>query len=296
MNELRERVSRLEDFVGNPQSDDAVSLAVQIARQAEQMASLNTVRSDMMRDMEERFSSMMQDFITMIDLVKENSKRLEDDINILKKAVATPQAMDEAPSKIKVPEPKAFNGGRNAKELENFLWDMEQYFKAAHIPDREKITITSMYLSGDAKLWWRTQMSGETRAGKPQIEDWETLKKELKDQFLPCNTAWIAREALKKLRQTNSVREYVREFSSLMLDIKDMSDADKLFNFLSGLQAWAHAELRRQGVKDLPSAIAAAEGLVDFRPTPIASIGDKKKGQEGKKGKGPSKDFKKSEG
>ena len=49
-------------------------------------------------------------------------------------------------------------------------------------------------------------------------------------------------------------------------------------------------------MKDLPPAIAAAEGLVDFRPSPTASIGDKKKGQEGKKGKGPSKDFKKSKG
>ena len=64
----------------------------------------------------------------------------------------------------------------------------------------------------------------------------ETLKKELKDQFLPTNMAWVAREALKKLRHTGSVRQYVKEFSSLMLDIKNMSEEDKLFNFMSGLQ------------------------------------------------------------
>ena len=50
------------------------------------------------------------------------------------------------------------------------------------------------------------------------------------------NTAWMVRESLKKLKQTDSVRDYVKEFSSLILDIKDMSEVDKLFNFLSGLQ------------------------------------------------------------
>lgn len=54
---------------------------------------------------------------------------------------------------IKVPELKPFTGVRNAKELENFIWDMEQYFRIIHIPDGEKVNITSMYMSSDAKLW-----------------------------------------------------------------------------------------------------------------------------------------------
>ena len=32
------------------------------------------------------------------------------------------------------------------------------FFKAAHVPDGEMVSITSMYLFGDAKLWWRTRM------------------------------------------------------------------------------------------------------------------------------------------
>ena len=55
-------------------------------------------------------------------------------------------------TKVKVPEPKPINGARSAKDLENFLWDMEQYFKVARVPDQEMITITSMYLLRDAKL------------------------------------------------------------------------------------------------------------------------------------------------
>ena len=87
----------------------------------------------------------------------------------------------KASSKVRVPKPKEFNGNRNTKELENFLWAMEQFCKAAHIPDGEKVSITSMNLTGDAKLWWRTTMEDDAESGRPQINTWETLKKELKD-------------------------------------------------------------------------------------------------------------------
>ena len=63
-----------------------------------------------------------------------------------------------------------------------------------------------------------------------------------------------------------------------MLDIHNMSEDDKLFNFMSGLQTWAQVELRRQGVHDIPSAMAAAESLADFRNTPPTPQGDKRSG------------------
>ncbi|KAL0336517.1 UNVERIFIED_CONTAM: hypothetical protein Sradi_4863600 [Sesamum radiatum] len=73
-----------------------------------------------------------------------------------------------------------------------------------------------------------------------------------------------------------------------MLDIRDMSEEDKLFNFLSGLKTWAQTELRAQGVKDLPSAIAAADRLVDFWVTSSFDPEKKKKDfgkEKGKSGK-----------
>ncbi|KAL0336608.1 UNVERIFIED_CONTAM: hypothetical protein Sradi_4872700 [Sesamum radiatum] len=146
-----------------------------------------------------------------------------------------------------------------------------------------------MYLTGDAKLWWRTRLSDNASANRDKIETWDILKKELKDQFLPCNTSWLARESLWKLRHVGTVRDYVKEFSSLMLDVRDMPEEDKLFNFLLGLQTWAQTELRRQGVKDLSSAIATADRLVDFRVAHSSDLEKKKKdsGKEKEKsGKG----------
>ena len=52
------------------------------------------------------------------------------------------------------------------KELENFLWDIEQFFKATHIPDGE-VSITTMYLTSDAKLWWRTRMEDDAKSRRP---------------------------------------------------------------------------------------------------------------------------------
>lgn len=48
------------------------------------------------------------------------------------------------------------------------------------------------------------------------------------------NASWLAKEGLKKLKY-RAVRDYVKKFSLLMLDIKNMLDEDKLFNFISGL-------------------------------------------------------------
>ena len=88
--------------------------------------------------------------------------------------------------------------------------------------DGEKVSITSMYLFSDAELWCHTRMGDDTESRRPWITAWETLKKELKDQVLLSNATWLAKESLKRLRQTCSVREYVKDFSSLMLDIMNM--------------------------------------------------------------------------
>ena len=49
-----------------------------------------------------------------------------------------------------------------------------------------------------------------------------------------------------------------------MLDIRDMSEKDKLFYFLEGLKPWARMELHRQRVLDLATVQSAAERLTDY--------------------------------
>ena len=126
--------------------------------------------------------------------IRETTSRLEIEIVLLKRAVNGLPREGELVTKAKVPKLKPFNCAKSAKDLENFLWDLEQYFKTARVLDQEKVTITSMYLSRDAKLWWRTHVEDDTNVGREKINSWEVLKKELKDQFLLTNTAWVARD------------------------------------------------------------------------------------------------------
>ncbi|KAG6509174.1 hypothetical protein ZIOFF_034565 [Zingiber officinale] len=216
---LRERLSSVEAVLGAvPDGEDVCDL---VARVLNLEASLLHIQESLMEEMAQ---------------IRKNYEDLRYEIIVLRRAMAS--SSDAVPQRplVRVPEPKSFGGTRSAKEFENFLWDMEQYFVAAKVPETEK-----------------------------KIDTWDRLKKEMKDQFLPGNTSWIARDGLKRLKQSSSVRDYVKEFSSLMLDIQNMSEEDKLYNFLYDLQPWAQVELRRQNVRDLPSAIAAVDALVDLR-------------------------------
>ena len=137
-------------------------------------------------------------------------------------------------------------------------------------------------------------MENDAKSRRPQIITWETLKKESKDQFLHTNIAWVARESLKMLRHTGLVRDYVKEFSSLMLDMKNMLEKDKLFNFMFELQWWAEMELRRQGVRDLPTAMTIVDCLVDYKMGGAISTMQKPKSEGSKKAKVKGKTSKKS--
>lgn len=72
-----------------------------------------------------------------------------------------------------------------------------------------------------------------------------------------------AREQLGKLTHVGSLKEHVRAFANLLLEIDGMGEKDKLFFFLDSLQPWAKMELRKQKVRDLHLAYAVADLLVD---------------------------------
>ena len=80
------------------------------------------------------------------------------------------------------------------------------------------------------------------------IETWEDFKREIKRQFYPENVAYLARKNMRLLKHTGSIRNYVKDISSLMLDIPNMAEEELLFNFMDNLQSWAEQELRRHGV------------------------------------------------
>lgn len=208
-------------------------------------------------------NDLKDDFLRAVDSMHDELKELHTKFDVVVSLCGNGSHTFGGARRTRVPEPHSFGGMRDAKELENFIFDMEQYFLATGAEEGGKVSTATMYLSGDAKLWWRTKYT-DIQCGRCTVDTWDVLKQELRSQFFPENVEYNARKQLRDLKHTGTVHEYVKQFSTLMLDIKDMSEKDKLFSFLEGLKPWARTELHRQRVQDLASAQAAAECLLDY--------------------------------
>lgn len=65
---------------------------------------------------------------------------LEHEVTLVKHTLHDSSLVDApSESKVKVHKAKPFGGALNAKKLENFLWDMDEYFKTTRIPKGEQI-------------------------------------------------------------------------------------------------------------------------------------------------------------
>ena len=90
------------------------------------MKELSQLVLDNQKDHVSRYNDILGQMIRIAKQMEEWFSVMEQDISLLKKATVGQDSGDGCEkSKLKVPEPKKFDGSRNAKELENFLWDME---------------------------------------------------------------------------------------------------------------------------------------------------------------------------
>ncbi|TYK18079.1 uncharacterized protein E5676_scaffold306G004150 [Cucumis melo var. makuwa] len=165
-------------------------------------------------------------------------------------------------SNIKVPKPDVYNGVRNATVVDNFLFGLERYFVALGVRDDEaRINHAPTFLRDVAQLWWRHKYADQSGNA---IHSWEQFKTELRKHFVPHNAEIESRGKLRHLRHIGSILDYVKEFTTLMLEIGDLPEKEALFQFKDGLKDWAKIELDRRNVQTLDDAIAAAETLVDY--------------------------------
>ncbi|KAL0401930.1 UNVERIFIED_CONTAM: hypothetical protein Slati_4222900 [Sesamum latifolium] len=100
----------------------------------------------------------------------------------------------------------AFRGGGIAdmrRDMEQMLIQIgllqRAYFLAANVEDEaRKVSTATMYLTGDAKLWWRTKYS-EIQANQVRLDTWALLWEAIRVQFFPENVEYNARWAFRRL-------------------------------------------------------------------------------------------------
>ncbi|KAG8500951.1 hypothetical protein CXB51_002950 [Gossypium anomalum] len=159
-----------------------------------------------------------------------------------------------------VPKLKEFVGTRSAFDVDNFLWRMENYFRAKGIvDDAGKVQTASLFLTDIALLWWRGRTT-DKRQG--EIGTWQEFQCELKGQFYP---EFAEEEALAKLQgitQQGTMGEYVREFKELMLQVSDVTEREAMLAFQEGLKPWVRQEVEQRGVQKLWEAMTVAVSVV----------------------------------
>ncbi|GKB81757.1 putative retrotransposon gag domain, aspartic peptidase domain protein [Tanacetum coccineum] len=221
----------------------------ELCQNLKKRVALNTLSGDLkceIHDLRDSFmgkiTKIREEFGEEVSTLHHVIEGLQADMALCKRSFASGDDNTNHGSKIDVPKPSPFVGKREARAVDNFLWEMELYLEGVNVvDDAPKIKMATRYLKDTASLWWRP---------------------DFKKQFYPENAKNEAKSRLRKLKQSETMREYVKEFTTLVLEIPELSDQDSLFYFLDGLQGWAKTELEQRGVQDLSTGYAQAEALM----------------------------------
>jgi hypothetical protein len=155
-----------------------------------------------------------------------------------------------------------FDGARDRKVMDAWLAEMDDYLHAAKVGRHSAMELAQSYLKGYAATWWRTVRQEE---GKNHGYTWEFFKERLESEFVPRNSDYILRCKLCDLMNATNenLRQYVRAYSELMLEIRHMHELDHVCQFVMGLPTWAKRKLEESWPASLSETITKVENFSD---------------------------------
>ncbi|GJR59546.1 putative nucleotidyltransferase, ribonuclease H [Tanacetum coccineum] len=201
---------------------------------------LNTLSGDLKREIHDlrvlfigEITKIQEEFGEEVFTLHQVIEDLQADMALCKRSLASGGGNTNHGPKIDVPKPSPF------------------------------IKMATRYLKDTTTLWWRPRYE-DIKLGTATIDTLAEFVADFKKKFYPENAKNEVKNRLRKLKKSKTIREYVKEFTTLVLEIPELSDQDSHFYFLDGVQGWAKMELERQGVQDLSTGIAYAKVLIDF--------------------------------
>jgi hypothetical protein len=87
-----------------------------------------------------------------------------------------------------------------------------------------------------------------------EFANWDAFKTALITRFTPISPERTARQKLSTLRQGKSARAYAQEFNLCMIELPEMSEKDRIYRFLEGLQPEVRIHVELKGPKTLAEA------------------------------------------
>ncbi|KAF8024618.1 hypothetical protein BT93_F1709 [Corymbia citriodora subsp. variegata] len=273
MGDLDHRVIKVEIFASEIQGsvDDLTQTVEGVEAGKEELeaevlelkSSMGELRGELLGILRQELEQREETLEAMMVAMRAEVEELKGKLAESEAARVNGVVMVHASPRTDAPKPDKFRGSRVAKDVDNFLWYMERYFQAMGInDDLTWVNTASMYLVDNALLWWRRRSDG--RSGDP-IATWEGFFEEFRRMYYPSYAEEDARNELKRLEQKGAVRDYIKRFSELLLQIPSMSDTEAYHQFMGGLKPWTKQELKRCSVGDLTAAITVAESLVEYK-------------------------------
>ncbi|KAG1116496.1 hypothetical protein G6F42_013676 [Rhizopus arrhizus] len=131
-----------------------------------------------------------------------------------------------------IEKPKKFDGSRDPHVIDSWIHSIEDFGSLKRYDYEQMCKLGVTLLTRPAQIWYQN-LSLLNLA--PQ--DWLSFKRELINFFFkPENTASIARNKLRALKQTSSISQYVQQFMTIKLSIPKMTDDEAVDKFLAGLK------------------------------------------------------------
>ncbi|GJW42912.1 hypothetical protein Tco_0071711 [Tanacetum coccineum] len=145
---------------------------------------LNTLSGDLKRKLYDLRDSFMgeitkirEEFREEVSTLHQTIENLQADVAMCKRPLASSGSNTNHGPKIGVPKPSPFVGKREARAVDDFLWEMEQYLKGVNmVDDASKIKMATRYLkdsqryAGDIGM----EISSKTELERRGVQDLST--------------------------------------------------------------------------------------------------------------------------
>lgn len=129
---------------------------------------------------------------------------------------------------VKLQFPK-FNEG----DPTSWISKTKQYFAYQNIPQDQRVSFASYHLEDEANEWWQATTKALEEEATPIT--WDVFEEELWARFGPT-AAEDFDEALSKIRQTGTLREYQREFERLQNKVSGWTQKALIGTYVGGLK------------------------------------------------------------
>ena len=185
-------------------------------------------------------------------LTRNLTKILRQQVRINEQLMASRNAGSASTLPVQLP----FFHGRANENVQTWLFQLSQIFRAKGINSGQSIHYVAACLKEAALHWYQNQF-GEPGSIHP-FRDFDIFAQRIKAAFEPPHYQQILRRQLRALTQKDSVQRYVYEFRNIVGQIEDMGNLDQVMHFIDGLKQATKVEVNYKAPDNLEEAITAA--------------------------------------